>query len=136
MEVRNCRGCGRLYNYVGGSYRNLCPDCVKKLEEKFQEVKRYIEDNRVASIRQISEACDVNPKQIEQWVREERLVFSDDSPIAIFCQTCGAPIKSGKYCENCKETMSDQLDQLYGKKPIEEPKKKRSATAKMRFLDN
>lgn len=31
MDVRNCRGCGRLYNYIGGSYRNLCPDCVRKL---------------------------------------------------------------------------------------------------------
>jgi predicted amidophosphoribosyltransferase len=135
MEVKNCRGCGRLYNYVGGgNYRNLCPDCISKLEDKFQEVKRYIEDNRVANIKQIAEDCDVNPKQIEQWVREERLVFSDDSPIAIFCQSCGAPIKSGKYCSNCKETVSDQLSQLYGTKPIEQ-KTKRTATAKMRFLD-
>ena len=44
MDVRNCRGCGRLYNYIGGSYRNLCPDCVRKLEEKFDIVKDYIEE--------------------------------------------------------------------------------------------
>ena len=44
MEVKNCKNCGRLYNYIGGVYR-LCPECMRKLEEKFQEVKDYIEDN-------------------------------------------------------------------------------------------
>ena len=55
MEVRNCRGCGRLYNYIGGSYRNLCPECVGKLEDKFQEVKDYIEEHRAATISMISQ---------------------------------------------------------------------------------
>lgn len=41
MEVKNCKNCGRLYNYIGGVYR-LCPECMRKLEEKFQEVKDYI----------------------------------------------------------------------------------------------
>ena len=52
MEVRNCKNCGRLYNYIGGAYR-LCPDCMKKLEEKFQEVKQYIEDNPRSDMRDI-----------------------------------------------------------------------------------
>ena len=66
MEVRNCKNCGRLYNYIGGAYR-LCPDCMKKLEEKFQEVKQYIEDNPRSDMRDISENCDVSTRQIEQW---------------------------------------------------------------------
>lgn len=43
MEVRNCRSCGRLFNYMGGA--PLCPACQKKLEEKFQEVKAFLEEN-------------------------------------------------------------------------------------------
>ena len=54
MEVKNCKNCGRLYNYIGGVYR-LCPECMRKLEEKFQEVKDYIEDNPRADMREISE---------------------------------------------------------------------------------
>ena len=69
MDVRNCRGCGRLYNYIGGSYRNLCPDCVRKLEEKFDIVKDYIEENHSATMNQISEDCDVSVRQLEKWVR-------------------------------------------------------------------
>ena len=38
MDVRNCRQCGKLYNYIGGSYRNLCPSCIKQLEDKFMEI--------------------------------------------------------------------------------------------------
>lgn len=44
MEVRNCRSCGRLFNYMGAP---LCPACQKKLEEKFQEVKAFLEENRI-----------------------------------------------------------------------------------------
>ena len=79
MDVRNCRQCGKLYNYIGGSYRNLCPSCIKQLEDKFVEIKEYIRDNKVASISEISDKFEVSTKQIEQWVREERLCFADDS---------------------------------------------------------
>jgi len=51
MDVRNCRQCGKLYNYIGGSYRNLCPSCIKQLEDKFMEIKEYIRDNKVAAFR-------------------------------------------------------------------------------------
>ena len=47
MDVRNCRQCGKLYNYIGGSYRNLCPSCIKQLEDKFVEIKEYIRDNKL-----------------------------------------------------------------------------------------
>lgn len=70
MEVKNCKNCGRLYNYIGGVYR-LCPECMRKLEEKFQEVKDYIEDNPRADMREISEKCDVSTRQIEQWIEKK-----------------------------------------------------------------
>ena len=52
MDVRNCRMCGKLYNYIGGPYRGLCPDCVRKMEDKFEEVKEYINENGTATISQ------------------------------------------------------------------------------------
>ena len=44
MDVRNCKGCGRLFNYYGGV--PLCKTCKDKLEEKFQEVKEYLRQNQ------------------------------------------------------------------------------------------
>ena len=49
MEVKNCKGCGRLFNYMGGA--PLCDACRKKLEEKFQKVKQYLDDHSDASPR-------------------------------------------------------------------------------------
>lgn len=134
MEVRNCRQCGRLYNYIGGPYRSLCPNCIKELEDKFIIVKEYIRDNVSANMSQISEECDVSTKQLEQWVREERLCFADDSPIGLECECCGATIKTGRYCENCKGAMANQMNNLYSKKGVEAVKKDRD-NARMRFLD-
>ena len=122
MDVRNCRQCGKLYNYIGGSYRNLCPSCIKQLEDKFMEIKEYIRDNKVASISEISDKFEVSTKQIEQWVREERLCFTDDSPIGLQCECCGA-------------TMANKLDNLY-KAPAPAPRAGRDRdNARMRFLD-
>ena len=69
MDVRNCRGCGRLFNYLQGPH--LCPACMQKLEEKFSQVKDYLEDNPHATIPEIAKDNDVSTRQIEQWVRED-----------------------------------------------------------------
>jgi methionyl-tRNA synthetase len=114
----------------------MCPACRDDLEKKFQEVKSYIQDNPRASIQQISEDNEVSTNQLRQWIREERLQFTDDSPIGIECENCGASIKTGRFCENCKNTMANSLAQSIEKpKPIEEPKKKPDNKNKMRFLE-
>lgn len=40
MNARNCRKCGKLFNYVSGP--PICMACREALEEKFHEVKSYI----------------------------------------------------------------------------------------------
>lgn len=135
MDVRNCRQCGRLYNYVGGSYRNLCPDCIKSIENKFEEVKAYIEENRTATISDVSSDCEVPVKQIEQWIREERLCFADDSPIGIECEVCGKTIKTGRYCDSCKSTMIDQFGGMYKSAEPAARKGNTTTSARMRYLD-
>ena len=138
MEVRNCRGCGKLYNYIGGPYRNLCPNCIEKIEEKYLEVKEYIQDHHNATMTEVAEECDVSTRQIEQWIREERLSFSDDSPIGIACEVCGATIKTGRYCERCKNDLANRLGGMYGSRSstVDADKiRERREKARMRFLD-
>lgn len=135
MEVKNCRSCKRLFNYVGGGYL-LCPACMEELEKKFAQVKQYIYDNPKATMPEIAEANDIETRQIERWVREERLTFGDDSPVGIECENCGATIKSGRFCPKCKDAMAKGLGSLY---KTETPKVERrrayeSDGNKMRFL--
>ena len=134
MEVKNCRGCGRLFNYMGGV--RLCPACRDELENKFQQVKKYIYDNKDASISQVAEDNDVSVQQINQWVREERLAFGDESLVGLECESCGALIKTGRFCEECKKKMAHDLGNLYHKEEHVDRKKDPRERARMRFLDN
>lgn len=107
MNVRNCKKCGKLFNYVAGP--PICPVCREAIEKKFEEVREFVRKNKVASMKEISENCHVEERQIEQWVREERLVFASDSPIKLFCETCGAPIFTGRYCGKCKNDQAANM---------------------------
>lgn len=134
MNVKNCRRCRRLFNYVMGPF--LCPKCREEMEAKFQEVKKYVQENVKTGIHDVAEACDVSTSQIQQWVREERLVFSEDSPIGIACERCGKMIKSGKYCSECKAGLTNELKGAMGQQTAYVPPKKDTRDgARMRFLD-
>ena len=132
MEVKACRSCKRLFNYVTGPVR--CPACTEALEKKFQKVKVYIWDHRTASLQEISEANDVSVSQLRQWVREERLCFSDDSPVGLECEVCGATIKTGRYCEKCKGKLSNTLMSALSKEAKPAKKDMRDPKNRMRSL--
>lgn len=133
MEVRSCRSCGKLFNYIQGP--PICPACKKALEAKFAQVKDYVREYDQATVKQIAEDNDVSIKQIKQWIREERLSFTDNSPVGIECENCGAMIRTGRFCEKCKNNMASNLKQLYEMPHVEEVKPKAHEKDKMRFLD-
>ena len=131
MDVKTCKTCGRLFNYLSGM--PICPACKKKLEEKFIQVRDYIREYDSASIQQISEDNDVS---VKQWIREERLTFSDKSPVGIECESCGAMIRTGRFCSKCKNNMANNLKEMYAMPaaPVQTSSNKRDKD-RMRFLD-
>lgn len=132
MEVSNCRTCGRLFNYIAGP--PICPNCKKGAEEKFQNVKQYLIDNPNATMNEVVENNDVTRRQVEMWIREDRIAFSNAEGSEIGCQRCGVPICSGKYCKKCRNTMTNTLNSFYQ----EENKKdsvNKNTSARMRFLE-
>ena len=74
---------------------------------------------------------------LKQWIREERLFFGDESPVGIDCEGCGAMIKSGRYCDKCKNELARGLMSATRKpqedQPAETPKRG-GHDNKMRFL--
>ena len=137
MDVRNCKSCGKLYNYISGQ-PPLCNTCLKLLEEKFAVVKEYIYNHPGAGMQEVAEENDVSTMQIQKWIREERLAFSEDSVVGIECENCGTMIKTGRFCKACKDKLVNNLGSLY-KEEEPQPKKfslKDNQNPKMRFLDN
>lgn len=135
MDLRNCRDCGRMIQYPGFGPQ-LCPQCSRQLDKKFKDVKEYLKKNPRTTITELSDAMEVPIVQINQWIREERLTFSQDSPIGIDCEGCGKMIKSGRYCKDCKNKMINQFGN--GKKEVTHNVKKTTADTRgrMRYLDN
>lgn len=135
MDVRNCKNCGRLFNYLNGP--SICPACRDELENQFVQVKEYVRENPGATIQMVADDNGVTVQQIRQWVREERLEFSKDSPVGIECEICGATIRTGRYCEACKGKMQKELDSAIMKKDPRDDiraKRRERETNKMRFL--
>lgn len=133
MDVRNCKGCKRLFNYMGGPV--LCESCKEALEKKFTEVRAYIDEHPEASVNKVSEDMDVSVKQIREWVREERLILSTASPDGILCEHCGQPIRSGRFCDKCKAHMTSALQSVTNK-PVQQVQKPthRDDRDRMHFL--
>lgn len=135
MEVRNCKMCGRLYNVL--SNERICPACQKKLEDKFHEVKEYLEEHPNASVEQTATDNDVSTKQIRQWVRQERLILSSATVAGIVCEKCGRPIRTGRFCKDCKASMANELENAYAKpQPQPEVSSSERERDRMRYLKN
>ena len=44
--------------------------------------------------------------------------LTEGSAIYLQCEKCGAPIRSGRFCEKCKYEMSMDLQSVLPKKPV------------------
>jgi ribosomal protein L32 len=132
MELMNCRNCKKLFNYITGD--KICPNCKNALEEKYQEVKEYIKENPGTAATVVAEECEVSLKQIKKWVREERLVFAEDSLIGIECEKCGKQIHSGRFCSACASGLESGLRDAY-KVQYTGAAPKKTGAGKMRFLE-
>lgn len=135
MNVRNCRKCGRLFNYAMGPI--MCPQCRDALEGKFKEVKSYIQNHPNCGIKEVSEECEVDTTQIQQWLREERLQFAEGSMVQLSCESCGELIRSGRFCDKCKNEMANGFQRsIAPNKPVAPPPQKNTKESpRMRFLE-
>ena len=60
----------------------------------------------------MAEVVGVKVSQIQRWVREERLCFSEESAVMIDCERCGAMIRSGRYCKECLSHMGTMFNSV------------------------
>lgn len=112
-DVRNCRRCGKIFNYLGGV--PICQDCKKNDEEEFKRIKEYLYENPGASISQVSIALDVSIEKIKRYLKEGRLeIVGEDSNMVLECEVCGKAIKTGRYCEMCERELASAFKNTAG----------------------
>lgn len=104
MNIRNCKDCGKLFQYDGVS--KLCYQCRKKEDEDFKVVKDYIYDNPKATIVAVSEETGVSEEKILGFLRQGRLeIVGENSGLVLDCENCGKSIRTGRFCDECAHEM-------------------------------
>jgi flagellar operon protein (TIGR03826 family) len=106
-NVRQCRRCRKLFNYVASPY---CPRCIDEIDREYRVVRDYIYENPHAGIKEIADATEVNDRTILQLLREGRLEL-DSSVGGLSCERCGTSINTGRYCDSCQAQLSSELRQ-------------------------
>jgi len=104
-DVRNCRKCGKLFNYIGGA--PICPRCKELEEEDFKRIKEYLYENPGASLTQVSTELDVSVELIRRFLKEGRLeITNENGNLVLECENCGKSIKSGRFCAECERELA------------------------------
>ncbi len=96
-----CGYCGgRLEKISRGTYQ--CLKCGKENYDDFQTVRNYLDKVGATPAVIIEQDTGVPRKNIEYFLRQEYLEIPKYSPIRMACEKCGAPIRTGYLCEQCK----------------------------------
>lgn len=104
VEVRNCRVCNRVFDYLGYGPQ-VCPECLKKEEELFEKVRSYLESHPRATLVQTTQDTGVPLRKLQAWIKEERLAYSTKGAGST-CDLCGVPIVAGRFCPKCIGKMA------------------------------
>lgn len=107
-DVRNCRKCGKIFTFLGGS--PICPACKQLDEDDFKRVKEYLYDNPGSNLTQVSVELDISVEKIKRFLKDGRLeIVSEDGNMFLECESCGKAIKSGRYCGDCERNLASNL---------------------------
>jgi len=106
-DARNCRRCGKMYNYLSGP--PICIDCKNADEEVFKKVKEYLYDRPGATLAQVSTDLEVSVEKIKMFLKEGRLEITEGSNIILECERCGKSLKTGRFCNECQNQVSNDI---------------------------
>lgn len=81
-----------------------------------------------ASIDEIIEATEVDPKLILRFLKEERIEMTHADGLLI-CEKCGAPITSGTICSACKNKLSRALQSVLARPEANKDQKSKAQGA-------
>ena len=100
LNFKNCKRCGKPFSTV--LQYIICPSCMEEELQRFNRTRDYIYATPKATEEDIITACDITKDELTRWIREEKIKLSDESPISYPCEACGAKIRRGHFCLDCK----------------------------------
>ncbi len=107
MSLANCSRCGKVFSFLPGS-RDVCQSCIKEEDDNYLKIFHFLSTRPSATASEISQATEVDIKEIYRYVRENRLrLVKIDTGLC--CESCGIPISQGKICDECRQKLSNEM---------------------------
>ena len=104
MGIQNCKRCGKVFVSTGSP---ICQDCVKKEDEQFGVVKKYLTEKPGSSVERISRDTGIQADLVARFVRQGRIVGTgQENTDSSVCSICKRPISKGKICARCYSALS------------------------------
>lgn len=125
LQFKKCKTCGRIFQSIHGLE---CPECIDDRERKFAIVRDYLYEYPGASMDEIVEETEVDPKLIIRFLKEGRLEMQNSKGL-LSCEKCGAPISSGTMCTSCKDKLAKAMESVLPKSMTEKGKKESRAVS-------
>lgn len=101
----SCKECGGEIEYMGlGSYK--CKECGHMMYDDYGKVRNYLDAHKGATQAEVSFETGVSQHKIRQMIKEEKFEIAQNSAVFMFCELCGATIRSGRFCENCAKKIA------------------------------
>lgn len=130
MDLRNCKKCGRMFQYEGNDF---CSACRVEEQDDFQKVKEYLEENPGATVPKVVEDTEVPMKKIMEFLKDERLEIKGETGYILECESCGDKISNGRFCKSCINNLRGEIGSVLGGK--KEKEKKKDSKNQFRIVD-
>lgn len=136
LNIDYCPRCGKVF---AKGLREICPNCVKEVEEEYERCVKYLRENKGANIQELSDATDVSIKQITKFVREGRISLHNAPNMMIPCEVCGTLIREGLMCDKCRSRLQSDMklaDEMAQRRREQEQRMREALTYKIKEPDN
>ncbi len=106
MNLGNCPRCGRLF---ANNFRDICPSCIKEIEEEYEKCLDFLREEKLATIQEVHEATGVSIRQITKFIKEGRISVANNPNMMYPCEVCGVLIRQGNMCDSCRTRLTRDL---------------------------
>lgn len=101
-----CRYCGGELEETGvGIFK--CTKCGEENYDYLRTVRNYLEKEGARPAAVIAKETGVPRNAVDYFLRQEFLEIPKLAPQRYSCQQCGAPIRTGYLCDNCKRPRQE-----------------------------
>lgn len=136
LNIDYCPRCGKVF---AKGIREICPNCVREVEEEYERCVTYLRENKGANIQELSDATEVTIKQITKFIREGRISLYNAPNLMIPCEVCGTLIREGLMCDKCRNRFQSDMklaDEKEQRRREEEQRLRDALTYKIKERDN